>query len=125
MRQQTSPTQTSPARRRFLLALGGAVLIGGFAASLSAKDAVAQDWKALRASGALGERYDGFLVAREPSATTVAGDVNKQRRELYIQRASEQGTTVDQVGRIYFQENLSRLPNGTWILLEDGSWVQK
>lgn len=114
--------QPLPARRRFLLALSAAALTG---ATLSSFKAFAQDWKSLRGSGALGERYDGFLVARDSSAAGVAADVNKQRRDLYIQRASEQGTTVDQVGRIYFQENLSRLPNGTWILLEDGSWVQK
>ena len=114
--------QSLPARRRFLLALGAAALCG---AALSIRPALAQDWKSLRATGALGERYDGFMVARDSSAAGVAADVNKQRRDLYIQRASEQGTTVDQVGRIYFQENLSRLPNGTWILLEDGSWVQK
>lgn len=112
---------TSPTRRRLLLAFGAAALLGG----LPVRPALAQDWKALRAEGALGERYDGFLEARESSAADVAAAINKQRRELYVERASEQGTTVDQVGRIYFQENLSRLPNGTWILLEDGSWVQK
>lgn len=116
-------TAAAPARRRFLLTLGAATLLGGaFALSGPAQ---AQDWKSLRASGALGERYDGFLVARDSSAANVAAEINKQRRELYIDRAAEQGTTVDQVGRIYFQENLPRLPNGTWILLEDGSWVQK
>ena len=127
MRQRDKHMQVStaavPPRRRFLLTLGATALLG--AAIAIAGPAQAQDWKELRASGKLGERYDGFLVARDSSAAGVAGDVNKQRRELYIQRASEQGTTVDQVGRIYFQENLSRLPNGTWILLEDGSWVQK
>ncbi len=117
--------QFVPARRRFFLTLGAAALIGGFALGGAAQSALAQDWKALRASGALGERFDGFLVARDSSAANVAGQVNEQRRQLYIQRAAEQGTTVDQVGRIYFQENLSRLPNGTWVLLEDGSWVQK
>lgn len=116
---------TSPTRRRLLLAFGAAVLLGGLGTSLPIRPALAQDWKELRASGALGERYDGFLVARDSSAVNVASEINEQRRELYIERASEQGTTVDQVGRIYFQENLSRLPNGTWILLEDGSWVQK
>ena len=125
MRQRDPDMQSLPARRRFLLNLGAAALFVGLATTLAAGDAVAQDWKQLRASGALGERYDGFLVARDSAAASVAAEVNKQRRDLYIERAAEQGTTVDQVGRIYFQENLSRLPNGTWILLEDGSWVQK
>ncbi|MEX0924250.1 MAG: DUF1318 domain-containing protein [Rhodovibrionaceae bacterium] len=123
MRQQISDLSSS--RRRFLRNFGAAALLGGFALATPFRPARAQDWKALRSSGALGERYDGFLVARDSSAASVAASVNKQRRDLYIARAAEQGTTVDQVGRIYFQENLSRLPNGTWVLLEDGSWVQK
>jgi hypothetical protein len=85
----------------------------------------AEDWKALRASGALGERYDGLLVARDPAAAAAAEPVNGARRELYARRASENGTTPDQVGRVYFRENLASLPAGTWLLLEDGTWKRK
>jgi hypothetical protein len=87
--------------------------------------AAQEDWKALRASGALAERYDGLLEARSPGAAGVAESINAARRELYARRAAESGTTVDQVGRIYFQENLPNLPEGTWLRLEDGSSRQK
>jgi uncharacterized protein YdbL (DUF1318 family) len=85
----------------------------------------ADDWKALRASGALGERYDGMLVARDPSAEAVARPINAARRDLYAKRAAESGAPIEQVGRIYFKENLSKLPAGTWLLLEDGTWKRK
>jgi uncharacterized protein YdbL (DUF1318 family) len=84
-----------------------------------------EDWKALRASGALGERYDGMLEARAERAAGVAQSINASRRELYAKRAAESGATVDQVGRIFFQENLPNLPAGTWLHLEDGTWKQK
>jgi uncharacterized protein YdbL (DUF1318 family) len=85
----------------------------------------AEDWKSLRASGALAERFDGFLVARDPDAADAAEPINAARRALYAKRAAENGTTVDQVGRVYFKENLEGLPRGTWLLLEDGTWKQK
>jgi uncharacterized protein YdbL (DUF1318 family) len=92
---------------------------------LASAASAAEDWKELRVAGALGERYDGLLVARDPSAAPVAEPVNAARRALYAQRARENGTTVDQVGRVYFKENLAALPAGTWLLLEDGTWRQK
>jgi uncharacterized protein YdbL (DUF1318 family) len=101
--------------------LAVAVMVIGFALAARA----AEDWKALRASGALGERYDGLLVAREPSAAEAAETVNAARRELYARRAGETNTTPDQVGRVYFKENLASLPPGTWLLFEDGTWKQK
>ena len=85
----------------------------------------AQDWKAMRAAGQIGERYDGFLVPRDAAAAPVAAPINDARRELYQKRAAETGATIGQVGRIYFKENLANLPAGTWILQENGSWTQK
>ena len=85
----------------------------------------AEDWKALRASGALGERYDGLLVARDPSVTAIAEPINAARRELYAKRAAESKASIEQVGRVYFKENLANLPPGTWLLLEDGTWKQR
>lgn len=96
-----------------------------FALLLALSAGAAEDWKALRSSGALAERYDGLLVARDPSAAAAAEPVNAARLALYAKRASENGTTADQVGRVYFKENLASLPPGTWLLFEDGTWKQK
>jgi uncharacterized protein YdbL (DUF1318 family) len=101
----------------------GAVLL---ALSLSVTAASAQSLESLRASGALAERYDGFVAVRQasPEANRIASAVNAQRQALYKQRAAEQGVSSDQVGRVYAQQLFAQAPKGTWFLTEQG-WVQK
>lgn len=79
----------------------------------------------LLASGAVGERYDGFAEARDPSTSTFVADVNQKRLAIYQKRAKETGQTVEVVGRIYATEIWDAADPGTWFHLEDGSWVQK
>ena len=92
---------------------------------LTALPAAAGQLDELLASGALGERYDGFVEARDPSVAATAQAINDKRRAVYEQRATETGQTVDVVGRIYAGEIWDRADPGTWFLAEDGSWVQK
>ena len=47
--------------------------------------AQAQSLDGLRASGAVGERFDGYAVARDSSAAGVVSQVNAQRRQIYEQ----------------------------------------
>jgi len=107
--------------RRALLGLAaaaGAIALlprAGHAASL----------KDLLASGAVGERFDGYVQSRNGSGQDVVNDVNAKRRGIYEQRARETGTSVADVGRIYAAELYQKAPGGTWFLLENGSWVQK
>lgn len=86
----------------------------------------AQSLDSLRASGALGERYDGLVVVRQASgeANRIAGEVNAQRQGIYKQRAAEQGVAWDQVGRVYARQIFDQAPTGTWFLTEQG-WVRK
>jgi uncharacterized protein YdbL (DUF1318 family) len=107
-------------RRRFLFSLAGLL-----AAAALAKPALAQDLDSLRREGKVGERYDGYAVARDSSVRGFVDQINAKRREVYINAAASAGATVEATGKIYFQENLPRLPQGTYIQLEDGSWVQK
>ena len=72
----------------------------------------------LRASGAVGEAFDGFAQA-------FVDNLNEQRREIYVKRAKSQNVSVDQVGRVYAAQILSKAPKGTWILGENGKWTQK
>jgi uncharacterized protein YdbL (DUF1318 family) len=82
-----------------------------------------------RAAGTVGERYDGYLALRNPSAPAGARqlveDINAKRRQLYNQVSTREGTTIDSVGRIYAREIVGNVPPGTWILQENGQWVQK
>ncbi len=111
----------SPGRLRAALL----VLSAALALALPVASAFAADWKQLRADGQLGERYDGFLEARDAAAAGAAAEINAARRELYQRRAAETGAPIGQVGRIYFLENLEQLPPGTWLRLEDGTWTRR
>jgi uncharacterized protein YdbL (DUF1318 family) len=112
-------------RRRFLTLLA----VSLFTITLGAPPATAQTLNQLRASGAVGEKFNGLAVARDAGASaqiraTVA-DVNKKRREIYAKRAAEQGVPADQVGRVYAKQIFEKAPKGTWFLGENGRWTQK
>ena len=106
--------------RLFFFAL--AIVLAGAAVQAPAS---AQSLDALRASGKVGERFDGYLQARDGSAQAVVNQVNAKRRQIYEQRAKAQKVPADQVGRVYAQQILKDAPKGTWFLQPDGKWVQK
>jgi uncharacterized protein YdbL (DUF1318 family) len=95
------------------------------ALGLSAPPVLAQSLDELRASGAVGERYDGYAQALQSSAAGVVEQVNAKRRQIYAQRASQEGTSADQIGRVYARQILAKAPRGTKFLQEDGSWITK
>lgn len=78
----------------------------------------------LRASGAIGESYDGFVVAKEPGAQADANEINAKRRAIYQEKATAQGIPIEQVGKVYAAEIIKKVPAGTWIQL-NGQWKQK
>lgn len=104
-----------------LVVLMVALLAGG----LTATPAAAQSLDELRASGAVGERFDGLAVARDASAAAEVAKINAKRQEIYAQRAASQGVPADQVGRVYAKEIFEKAPKGTWILTPDNKWTQK
>ena len=112
-------------RRRFLSIM--VALPVAAAAALFPVAAGAQSLNALRASGAVGEGYDGLARVRKAGggARSVVDAVNAKRRAIYAERAKEQGTTADQVGRVYARQILTKAPAGTWFLKESGKWVRK
>ena len=83
----------------------------------------------LRASGAVGERYDGYAVLRAQGADTalrsLVDSVNAKRRGIYEERAKKQGVPPQEVGKVYALEIAAKAPPGTWLLGENGKWVQK
>ena len=93
--------------------------------TLNSGPAQAQSLSDLRASGAIGERFDGFAEARESGARSVADTVNAKRRAEYAKVAASKGISVDQVGRIFGQKIIGKLPKGAWYLPEGGSWQRK
>lgn len=89
----------------------------------------AQSLDALRASGAVGERFDGLAVVRDAGASAqmraLVAQVNAKRGQIYAQRAAQQGVPSAQVGRVYAKQILQKSASGTWFLNEAGQWVRK
>ncbi|HIJ42899.1 MAG TPA: YdbL family protein [Rhodospirillaceae bacterium] len=125
MRLMKRNSRWARGRRRFLS------LIPAFAAAaamvLFTAAADAQSLGDLRASGAAGEGYDGYARVRVAGGdvSSVVDAVNAKRRSIYQQRASEQGTTAAQVGRVYAREIFAKVPAGTWLMMESGQWTRK
>ena len=111
-------------RRRDLLAgLSGALC----ALTLTAlpRRAEAQSAESLRRSGQAGERFDGYMEARDGSVAGAVNQINAQRRQVYEKRAQQEGVSVDQVGRVFAQEIFRKAAPGTYFRSESGSWTQK
>jgi len=105
------------------------VALASLAAALPwIRSAVADQFDDLRAQGVIAERYDGFVMVRDPSvsnAQTIVNRVNGERKALYEARAKEQNVTADQVGQVYAAQILAKAPSGTWFIAVDGSSFQK
>ena len=105
------------------------IVILAVAAILAPVPGFADDLDDLRRAGAVGERYDGYAVVRAEDASSAVrqtvADVNRKRREIYDQRAADEGVPADQVGRVYAKKIWENAPPGTWFERESGDWVQK
>jgi uncharacterized protein len=108
--------------RRALLALPLVLLATGAFAQSRVLDAP-------RASGAVGERFDGYAVVRDQSQasslTPLVNQVNAERRQVYAARAQAERVSIDQIARVYAAEIFRSAPAGTWFLQESGQWVRK
>ncbi len=93
--------------------------------SLAVSQGYAQSAESLRASGQAGERWDGYLEARDASAKGEVDQINAQRKELYTERAKQQGISVEEVGKVYAQQIFEKLPKGSWFKQPNGQWIQK
>ena len=92
---------------------------------LSGAPALAQSLDQLRASGAVGERFDGYAQALQSSAAGMVDQVNAKRRQIYAERAASEGASPDQIGRVYAQQIFAKAPPGTKYLQENGAWITK
>ena len=112
------PNCSSGFFRSIIMTIAVFLLAGGITVSAGSL----QD---LRASGALGESASGYVVARDPSATAEVASINKKRKAVYSKKATAQGVSIDQVGKVYAKEIIKKVPAGTWIQNQQGQWVKK
>ena len=120
---QENMTKTTKFSRRETFALFAASAL--FAVSLPGGPAEAASLDELRKQGAVGERFDGFAVARDGSAKKVVKDVNAKRSKIYQREAKKTGADVTAVGTIFAKQIMKKAPKGTWFLNADGDWGQK
>ena len=92
---------------------------------LSGGPVLAQSLDQLRASGAVGERFDGYAQALQSGAAGMVDQVNAKRRQIYAERAASEGASIDQIGRVYAQQIFAKAPPGTKFLQENGAWITK
>ena len=130
MKHMTEIASPSDAKSGFVAALRitmiAAMMICGL--SLWSSPVTAQSLDAARASGMVGERFDGYAVARDtatPAVRSLVDSVNAQRRQIYAKRAAEQKISVDAVGMLYARQIVGQVPSGTWILPQSGAWTRK
>jgi uncharacterized protein YdbL (DUF1318 family) len=86
-----------------LLGMTNAILL---ALSLCASFAWADNLESLRASGAIGESYTGYVFARDPAVRAEADAINAKRKTIYQEKAAAQGISIDQVGKSVCGRNI-------------------
>lgn len=102
------------------------VFLSFFLASGAAAQTPAVD--AARASGAAGERYDGYLGVVGTVSGTVRSQVatiNIQRRSLYSNLAARKGVSPQDVGVTAGCQLLARVAVGEVFMWADGVWRRR
>lgn len=83
---------------------------------------------AARQTGAIGERFDGYLgfAARPtPALRSQVGAINIRRRSLYSNLAARRGASPQEVGITAGCQLLARVQVGQVYLLADGRWRRR
>jgi len=99
-------------------------------AALLAAPAAAQTpaVNAARASGQVGERYDGYMgvvTAVSGSVRSQVATINIQRRSLYSNLAARKGVSPQDIGITAGCELLTRVGVGEAYMLGDGIWHRR
>jgi uncharacterized protein YdbL (DUF1318 family) len=108
-----------------------AIALAFAALSLGATPVAAQSSPAIaaaRASGVVGERYDGYLGLASGSGENlrkVVGAVNIKRRSLYSQLAARRGVSPSAVGITAACQLFTRVAVGEVYMLQDGIWRRR
>jgi hypothetical protein len=83
---------------------------------------------AARASGQVGERFDGYMgvvTAVSPAVRSQVATINIQRRSLYSNLAARKGASPQDVGITAGCQLLGRVGVGEAYMLTDGVWRRR
>ncbi len=78
-----------------------------------------------RIQGKLGEQADGYVKALSGDAASLAQQVNDGRRAEYAKISSQNGQSLDVVGKLAAGQIQQSLPSGAMYQALDGSWKKK
>lgn len=95
-------------------------------AALRRKDRLARI-SSLEASGVIGEDKSALLVLRgsSPEAGSLIDQENSDRLIIYRAIASQNGTPMEEVQKLYVQRLQANAPSGTPIEKSNGEWTTK
>ncbi|MFN3473138.1 MAG: YdbL family protein [Blastomonas sp.] len=82
-------------------------------------------YEAARASGSIGEKPDGYLAVvsgGDAQLQRLVNDINLKRKQVYTDRASAEGSTVEQFAFTAGCNTISRTKPGERYMAPDGSW---
>lgn len=110
---------------KWMVAVGLATAVLGSAGHALAQDASAQ----LRATGQVGERYDGYLGLVDDAPASIRAEVdaiNIKRRAFYTELAAKRRAKIEEVGATTAcQIFATRVGPGQYFMLPDGVWRQR
>jgi uncharacterized protein len=94
---------------------------------LLATPAFALDLHQARAAGLVGEKSDGYVVARKDTAEVQAlvADVNSKRKQEYTRISKENQQSVAVVAKLAAVQIINGLEPGVYYQTPDGSWKQR
>ena len=109
---------------RILSALAVVITLG-----LASTGAYAVSFQDAKAQGLVGELPNGYIAAVQPSPSPdiqqLVNDVNLKRREVYRQKASTNGWTLDQVEAVAGKTQVENAKSGEYVKTNvGGTWTK-
>jgi uncharacterized protein YdbL (DUF1318 family) len=98
-----------------------------FVMALMTMPVFAADLHQARASGQIGEKLDGYVVALKPSPdiNALVADVNAKRQAQYAKISQQNGQPVAVVAKVAAAEIIKNADPGSMYQAADGSWKKR
>jgi uncharacterized protein YdbL (DUF1318 family) len=109
-------------RAIFKAGLLGALALGLAMPAMAQRDPA---YEAARENGSIGEKPDGYLgivSGGDAQLQKLVSDINLKRKQVYTERASAEGSTVEQFAFTAGCNTISRTRPGEKYQAPDGSW---
>lgn len=96
-------------------------------ACLVTTPAFAMTLQSAKASGAVGEKVNGYLgvVKGDPAAAQLVADINKKRRAAYEKIAAKNKLSLAQVEKAAAEKAINKTPTGQFVESAPGTWKKK